>query len=441
MKCAQAKYTELPFEEQGHLPDIDLEMTACRQRPDGYYFDIVDFRNRVIRRWDLDFLPLAMSPEKMAEIIPQDQLPLIWASHEAYLNSTRFPHSAHIAPSGDVIVCFANGLYNLIIDPKTNTATTFPDDYVTNPHMHCQTGDFSADGTRFYFMRWPLEDSLDILQGKKDEARCEVCALDMNTRKVEILHELEYSDNVHQITASNDGRYLVFTTMQIELPGHAPKDNTVKFDLQTNDIVVLDLETGTHSRRAIPVPKPAHFEFDPHESSVFYLSAHNFSLGYGGCAILAGQGRLYRFRIVDGQAVEEASYSSDNFFRLTQHMPLSYGDNTYVAVTNIPNHLEILHGKDMSLFRSVKLFEHEELVLPEDTTLLCPYTPDICFSLMPSRDGRYIVLEASNYYRVYDMQEDALLDVRLSSFMEEGTHKIGHCWTHRPFMNLQDRPR
>ena len=69
--------------------------------------------------------------------------------------------------------------------------------------------------------------------------------------------------------------------------------------LKKATMVTYNLENKSYWETEIPVPVPAHFEFDPNNNRICYLSAHNFVF-HKTKVIIEGQGELLRIKITEG---------------------------------------------------------------------------------------------------------------------------------------------
>jgi hypothetical protein len=195
--------------------------------------------------------------------------------------------------------------------------------------------------------------------------------------------------------------------------------------MKREKLVTVDLELVRHWRTDIPVPVPAHLEFDPVDPSLFYVSTHHFCPTESDL-ILEGPASLLKMRIGDGETLIEGEYSDDQFFRMTQHVPFLYQGRVLVAVTNFPNKLDLIDAESMSLWRRIELFPTPPLDLSRTGNVACPTYPGICLSMNPSKDGKYVVLQSSRDFLVYSVEEDRLLAATVPQYLPEGMKPVGH---------------
>ena len=434
----KAACESISFGDIQDLPCIDLVFTACRVSPESYLVDILDFSAKTIDRWSL---PIRRIPRAVAEFkkeIPAELVPF-GISHETFFDDYLMGlHTAQLSAQKKIIVSmgdFFNGFYLPIIDTDSGQARLFPDNFEDPLMLYSSTGDFTPDDQYWIFARWPFRESLDILRGSRGHTRCEIVRLRLSDLQSEVIYQLDTVDRIHQVTCSPDGRFLVFSPFAWEMnlphPDASMEEDPAGYrrsheaGMKKDELITVDLTSRRHWRTEIPVPVPAHFEFDPVDPAVFYLSSHHF-YPVRGNVILEGQAGLFKMRIHDGETVIEGHYSDDQFFRMSQHAPFLYDDRVLVAVTNLPNKLDLIDAASMTLWRRIELFPAPAVDRSATGNVVCPVYPGSCFALIPSRDGRYIVLESSEHFLVYSLEEDRLLPARIPRFLAEGVKGAGH---------------
>ena len=72
--------------------------------------------------------------------------------------------------------------------------------------------------------------------------------------------------------------------------------------------------------------------------------------------MIEGPAAIYRIRLGEGETVIEGSYSDEGFLRISQHTLFQFGGRTMIAVTNLPNYLDLIDGTSMALWRRVRAF-------------------------------------------------------------------------------------
>jgi len=424
---------------QAGVPEIPLLFSACRSGPESYLCDLVDFSEKAIDRWKVPFRTIPRAIELLRQHIPRGRLPLGAASHEEHFRQHyTIPHTAQVCSNGRLFVGLGdpyNGFCIHVIDTADHVLHVVPEDFAENLMLHASTGGFFPDREGWLFVRWPFEDALEIMDGRRELVRCEVGKLGVDGLEIESLYGLETVDRAHQVALSPDGRHVVFAPFKWDLnvpyPPAAIQDDPEGYrrshdaGIKTHRLVTVDLASERHWETDVPVPVIGHPHFDPVDPAVFYLSAHNICpTGRG--MMIEGPAAIYRMRLGEGETVIEGSYSDEGFLRISQHTLFRLGDRTMIAVTNLPNHLDLIDGTSMVLWRRVELFPAPPLDLRATGNALCPPYPDSCLSVSVSEDGGHVVLESSREFRIYDVEGDRLLDAVVPLRLPEGSRVVGH---------------
>jgi len=428
----------ISFAEISDLPEIDLLFTACRTGQDAYTIDVLDLSLKTIDRWSVPVTRIPRAAELLEKNVPAEKVPF-GSSHQSYYDDCMMSsHAAQLSAQGKIFVCmgnFYNGFYAYVIDSESGQAHIFPDTFEEELMLYSSTGAFTPDQDHWLYIRWPFRDSIDIINGKRESSACEIGRARISDLKHEILYRIENVDRIHQIACSSSGRHVVFTPFTWDLKSPYPQATmdedpegyrrSHEAGMKMEKLVTVDLELGRHWRTEVPVPVPAHVEFDPIDPSLFYVSSHHFCPTESDL-ILEGPASLFKMRIGDGETLIEGEYSDDLFFRMTQHVPFLYQGRVLVAVTNFPNKLDLIDAESMSLWRRVELFPAPLLDLSRTGNASCPTYPGICLSVNPSKDGKYIVLQSSEGFPVYSVEEDRLLGATVPQYLPEGMKPVGH---------------
>jgi hypothetical protein len=416
--------------DESRAPNLDLVATACRAAGGRNVFDVLDFRARRIDRWSVPRLTSERIVSRLEKSLPPGALPPEAESCRDYFQTQCMtPHTAQLAPNGVLLVGMgdpANGFCVLAIDTQRSEAKAMPADWGEGAALHCSTGGFRSGGDHWLFLRWPFAGSRDIAEGRSALTECEVWELDTTSLRTRLLCAVEAVDAGHQLTCSPDGRFAVFASFKWDIAAGGEGGRGSR--LKPCELVAVDLQTGRARTTLVPVPAIAHPFFDPTEPDVFYLSAHNIRPVREGTCV-EGPACMYRMRLCAGRPTVEGEYSDDAFFRITQHFVFCLDDRPIIAVTNLPNGLDLIDGRTMKLWRRRVLFEAPPLELGPEGCALCPSWPESCLSLCASADGRYVVLESAAGLRVYDVWEDRLADGPMSQQLPEGARIVGHMRT------------
>ena len=439
MSDVQITHERISFQHQAGLPEVQLRFCACRAGSAGHTYDLVNFSEKAIDRWSVPHISSPKAVDLLRRWMPKEELPLGALSHEDHFRLHYMtPHTAQISCKGQIFVGLGDpydGICIQVIDTKNHVLHLIPEDFAENLMLYASTGGFSPDGNKWLSVRWPFEDSLSIAKGKKELARCEVVGVHTDSLELETIYRFEGGDRPHQVACSPDGRYVVFAPFKwdqsVPYPSAAIHEDPEGYrrsheaGITGQKLVTVDLEAGCHWETEIPVPVVGHPHFDALDPQVFYLSAHNICPTTHGMMI-EGPAALYRMRLLDGETVIERQYSDERFFRISQHTLFIREGRTMIAVTNLPNHLDLLDGESMTLWRRVEVFSAPPLDFRATGNAICPPYPESCFSVSASRDGRHIVLVSSRDYRIYDVEEDRLLEVTVALHLPEGSRVVGH---------------
>lgn len=426
----------ISFADRKELPEIDVAFTVCGKMTDssGILIDLVDFQKKNIRRWTIPAAPLHTMLEHLKLTIPEDRLPGS-VSHRNFVTSQMpGPHTCHISPQEKLFTI--NTFYQYILNMETGEVALIPVNFAETPQLYAASGGFSPDYQYWYFARWPLTETIELKNGERSRVNCEIGRIRISDNHCEIIYSLEYYDEIHQLTASPDNRFLVLATfrknLRVPYPDESMEANPEGYrksheaGIECTEMVTIDLAEGRHWFSKIPVPLPGHFEFDLQEPNTFYVSAHNMGINKAAAVIIEGPAAIFKMEIGQQQTVIRDSYSDKDFFRITQHMPFAYEGEQYLAVTTIPNKLDIIAVKDMSLWRRIELFPFPPLDFSGTGNACCPNFPDLCLCVNPSRDGRYIVLESRQEFLVYDLKEDRILPARVPLYLPENVVRVSH---------------
>lgn len=432
----------LRFGGDSVLPQMDLVVGACRGTEAGAVYDVLDFRRQCVDRWTVPALRAEAATDRIRKRLRFTDLPMGVACAEEYFQALCMtPHTAQIARSGCLLVGLGdpcNGFCVLTIDASRARVRALPDGWQEGRFLYGSTGGFRRGGTGWVFLRWPFDGAMDIAEGRAKTVPVEILELDTDSHTISSLACVDAVDAGHQVTCSPDGRYAVFAPFKWDLkvpyPAASPAEDPVGYrrshdaGIRLSPLYTVDLQSGQFWQTAFDVPVIAHAHFDPREGDVFYLSAHNICPTRHGIMV-EGPAAIYRVRVGPAGPHVEGTYTDGSFFRIPQHSVFYLDDRPLIAVTNLPNHLEIIDARTMTLWRRRKLFESPALDLSATGNALCPTSPGSCLALCVSEDGRYVVLESAAGLRVYDIQEDCLFDSLVSQRLPKGARPVGHMRT------------
>ena len=443
----------IQFHSRKDLPNIDLVFTGCRTGEDNYAFDIVNFLDHKIDRWIVPFVRKPEWPTQIRTHMYPKKLPLGFTDVEMFCDTHYMtPHTSHLSPQGKLFVTFGvseTGLGVVVIDTKLST-NTFIGSKDTPSNLFVSTGDFDKDYSCFYYASWPMTNTTCDAE-KIVPNRIEIRKLCTDTledsRVYTVTEEIENNrvkgaglpKSLHQITATEDGRYIVCapyngvqnddeTGEETEKGADGYSGVAVKHKMVLENIITIDLKENKHWLTEIPVPVPAHIEFDLDNQYIFYASAHNIA-GLSVGTVLEGTATLFRLEIKGGNTEITGSYTDPKLFRITQHSVFRYNDQILIALTCVPNRLVIIDALTMAIWRDVKLFDADSIKILDTEDTLSPESSFTVYSLNPSADGKYIALENASNFIFYDMDKDCVLGAKLSRSIPKGYSGRGHTRT------------
>ena len=415
-----AKKTVTPFYlERGTPPIPALVSNAYISGGPGgdVIFELADFKRQEYVTWTMPSPGCALSLKKFSEEVPADTLPMRM-SHLSYLLWKRGVHVTQLSPSRKWLVGVRYNYFFLdLLNTETGEVTRWHDlpeseglwDYVA-------TGDFDGDKDEFLFVRWPVKDAIRGMRDRTNRVRCQVCRLDLATQKASVLHEFEFQDRIHQCTISDDGRYMVFAPMRVLRPAGDPaklRQEDIMRNLQESVVLdsmaTLDLATGKVWETEIPYPIPAHFELDPFDPGLFYVSTHSL-MPHAEGVLCFQPGTLHKMRIGDGETHVEGTYTHPGFVRTTQHCVFAWRGKTFIAATN-QNKLEIIDAATMRLWHSHRIaddpvYDNADFNDPEflKKPFNLPPQPAWCDSVSASGDGAYVIMHLADRFCIFSME-------------------------------------
>lgn len=424
-KKVKAEKCVTPFFMERGTPSIKaLVSNAYVSNPPAgqNIFELADFEKQEYVTWTMPAPSCELSLKEFCAEVPADTLPMRM-SHMNYLNWKRGVHVTQLSPSKKWFIGVRYNFFFLdILNTETGEVIRWHDlppseglwDYVA-------TGDFDGDKDEFLFVRWPVRDTIKGMQDRSNKVRCQVCRLNLDTMTNTILYEFDFQDRIHQCTISADGRYMVFAPMRVLRPGGDPrklKQEDIMRNLQEtvvlDSMATLDLAEGKVWLTKIPYPIPAHFELDPYDPNVFYVSTHSL-MPHSEGVLCFQPGTIHKMRIKTGETVVEGTYTHPGFVRTTQHCVFGWQGHAYIAATN-QNKLEIIDASTMELWHSYKfgddpLYDKANFNDPEflKKPFNLPPQPDWCDSVSASGDGSKVVLHLKDCFGIFDMESKKIV--------------------------------
>ncbi len=395
----------------------------------GLRFSLVDFNEKTVKSWCVRSPKTARTMQLFREYVP---------SHKAaYLKikmpfmGSALPHCCSFSTRG--YLCASNSFYNHIIDTNRNALTVIPQHYLdTVPMCYSKQGGISSDGRYWYFVRWPLTDWADVIDGKEDSVRCQIGRIGLEEKSEDVLMDMRYPEEVHEIASSPNDRHLIFCTFKQEL--NVPYPNKSYFSatdgyrlshqggVKLQKLVTFDLRSLKYWFTEIPAPAVGHCAFDLDDPNVFYVSAHN--LVYHHLSVfLEGRATIVKLRISEGRTVVERQFSDEGFLRIFQHEVFRYRGECCIAIMSFSNELYVLRASDLSLLRRVRMGAPNRVDFSRTGIVLCDGRAEAGYSVNASEDGRHLAIGSPRKFVIYDMDEDRItsLEKVLPEFMVIGS--------------------
>lgn len=399
-------------------------------------FELADYEAQEYTTWRVPAPGCPYPLSKFSVDVPTHALPMRM-SHVSYLLWQRGIHVAQLSPSKRFMVGARYNYFFLdILDLESDTYTRWHDLPASEGDwLYVATGDFDGDKDQYLFVRWPFRDAVAGMQDGSNRVHCQVGRLDLVTKTAEILHEFDFQDRIHQCTISGDGRYMVFAPMRVLRPEGDPKklkEEDIMRNLQQtvvlDSMATLDLQTGKVWYTQIPYPIPAHFELDPYDPHLFYVSTHSL-MPFADGVLCFQPGTLHKLRILNDLSVIEGTFTYPGFIRTTCHCVYAYQGRVYMAATN-QNKLEIIDAESMTSWHRFKIADdpfYDTADFSDPDFLKKPFklpgTPAWCSSICSSADGSKLILRLADRMAIFDMATKSIVgSVQHRSSQGPSTH-------------------
>ena len=407
------------------LPDIKGEyFNVLRDKDKNILIDKISFNNRNVTRYK--FTPLSIQKKKIEELYSRSN-PFYNLTMDILSNDlNRIPHTCHSLPSCQYL--FVTNAYSLMrIDTVNGDVMTVPSDFDTNLMLYSKSNVFSSDYKYLYFVRWPMKDMIDVRNGRKEMVRCELCKINVNTLSIEVLHKFAFPEEVHQISISTNNKYIVITSFVIYFP-HCSDDNIevemknyIREGLKQSKVATYDLQNNKMWITQLPIPSPGHFELDPVDSSLIYLSAHNLFVLPRMGVIAAGYASILKLKIEKNKTIIIDSYSDNDCLRTTQHRVFIYKGKKILVFTTTPYKFTLLDLDTMQIWRKVRIAPDPKPRSTKEGYFV--FSEQFPLSIEVSDNAKYIIAASNDCFYIYNIDADFVLDIKL--YLPKG-RGVGH---------------
>ena len=230
-------------------------------------------------------------------------------------------------------------------------------------------------------------------------------------------YEFDFKDRIHQCTISSDGRHMVFAPMRVLRPRGQSREfrpeevmRRLQETVVLDSMATLDLLNNKVWLTEIPYPIPAHFELDPFDANVLYVSTHSL-VPHSEGVLCFQPGTIHKMRISNGETIIEGAYTHPGFVRTTQHCVFGWNGRAFIAATN-QNKLEIIDASTMTLYHVYRLgddplYDNADFNDPEflQKPFNLPPQPAWCDSISASGDGAHLILHLTDGFGIFDMEK------------------------------------
>jgi hypothetical protein len=328
------------------------------------------------------------------------------------------PHSFVQSASGEVIVSFKQSPYMRILGTdETDSPLWPPASEIDFTQMISSTACELKPGTIGYGVTRSADRLARYVDGVHP-LRSSVWQLDLATRTgAEIGPMPDFAlDTMHELNASPLG-FLIGVDMNLTVePGTdgviAGADGAAldveayaRNPFPVGRFVVTDPRTSEAIVQETTASCSAHVDVDLDDPEVFYVSCNNISK-WRTQVVVHGAGVVERYRYRDGSVVLEGAYSAPDFQRITSQHLFRYEGRQLMVVTGYPNRLFVLDPSDMSLVRSIELFDDEITPPP----YACAKNSLAPLYLAVEPEGRHVFMTGASTLFVVDLVAGAVVD-------------------------------
>lgn len=425
MKEVQLKKEILPF--RGNIHDLPIfkgeYLNVLRDKDNNILIDKISFEKRNIVRYIYE--PLTI-PKNNIDKLNRDENKFNITNEILSNDLNRIPHTCHSLP--DCHFLFVTNAYSLMrIDTLEEKVLTFPSDFDKRLMLYSKSNCFSSDYKFLYFVRWPMEDMINIRNGKQELAKCELCRMNLESLEINILHVFDFPEEIHQISISADGRYLVITSFVIYFPQcsdpniNIEMQNYINEGLKQSKVATYDLKKQIMWITQLPIPAPGHFELDPIDSSLIYLSAHNLFVLPRIGVVGAGYASILKLKIFNEKTEVIGQYTDIDCLRTTQHRVFLYKNRRMLVFTTTPYKFTLLDLETMQVWRKIRIAPDPKPRPTKEGYYV--FAQQFPLSIEVSENCQYIIAASHDCFYIYSIEEDQILDVIL--YLPKG-RGVGH---------------
>lgn len=380
-------------------------------RGEHYYF-LIDFCESTISCWEVDISEAKNIIQKQV----MEKMHVEWKGYAInYLNFSMMPHTA-IAADRNIYVTAVNSNFIIQLDRGSDHYHIIFND--KDPYAQYSSTNSYWNG-ELYFSKYNLFDKIKTLMDPQVSIENILGKYNIKTRKFTDISSFTEPLTMHQTAVANHGQNIISigicTSPKVRIPDNRHRKDTafmkyvLKEGLEESCLVNYNIQTNTYQRLTTN-DCIAHIEFDLSDPSISYVSSHN--LGYygsefGNDIMSFGPGTIYKYDYQKHKIL--TFYTSDDFFRITSHIPFCYQKKNYLAATVFPNQIHILDTDTMQLVKRIFVSPCNTQVDFSSGPYLFPKIGKTPYMVLPIADKPYFFYGGLVGLKIYDFIEDRIL--------------------------------
>ncbi|MCC6220541.1 MAG: hypothetical protein IT291_04780 [Deltaproteobacteria bacterium] len=255
---------------------------------------------------------------------------------------------------------------------------------------------YERSSNSLIYMCYSLKDSLRKALDPRASVNSKILRLSLDSGTTTEIWSGEFSDYMHDLLVSKDGRFLVVCEL-----GRFSDD---RGDLIPSKVMVIDQTSGRQWTMA-SIPNAAHAQFDPEDPAIIYLSNHNFRFLHTPLYRIFGKGTynleflgpasIHKYALTPDGPVERARYAPPDLFRLTNHHIFMWQGRKVIAAMGAPNFIFIIDAESMELIKKL------EVQNPD------PHIPAYIGTFVPDNTGEKLFVQTTRSFQILDIQGGA----------------------------------
>lgn len=403
-----------------------------------HYYFLIDFLESTISCWEVDVSEAKSSIQKQV----MEKMNVEWKGYAInYLNFSLMPHTA-IAIGRYIYITLINGNFIIQLDRYSDQYHIIYNDKEPFEY-YSSTNSYYND--ELYFSKYNLFEKIETLMDPQISITNTLAKYNVKTRKFTNISSFSERLTMHQTAVANYGSNIISvgicTSPKIPIPedSHFNDPNFMKHVLEEglneSCLINYDVQTETY-RRFTTTDCIAHIEFDLTNPDISYVSSHN--LGYygsefGNDIMSFGPGAVYKYDYRKHEILTR--YTSEDFFRITSHIPYQYQNKNYLAATVFPNQIHILNTDTMKLVKQIFVSKSNTQVDFSSGPYMFPKIGKTPYMVLPVTGKPYFFYGGLSGLKIYNFVEDQILGTINYNLWGKPLTAIGH-----PIIFESDQP-